>query len=132
VNYSVGGPARQAVFTRVARHLLAQNAKATVSGFGPTVCRYRYRTPDGLRCAIGCLIADDKYNANIEGLPAAGPRVLAALEASGVSGVSHMGPFLNALQDIHDAREPHEWREALAKFAKVYNLTMPTPITGGP
>ena len=44
---------RQEVFDKVAIHLLTQNAKALNSG-GLCV----YKTPNGLRCAVGCLIPD--------------------------------------------------------------------------
>jgi hypothetical protein len=130
--------AEQDVFNRVARHLLTQNARAVtmrfITGAGDSssipVCRYR--TPEGLRCAIGCLISDESYSSEMEGHATSHDTVLAALEASGVPVRGGLGLSLHDLQEIHDNHQPHEWRDLLAKFAKDYNLTMPPPITGGP
>lgn len=56
----------QEVFDTVVRHLAKQGRRAVVAdadhGY---VCRYH--TPDGLKCAVGCLIPDDQYNPAIEG-----------------------------------------------------------------
>jgi hypothetical protein len=54
----------QEVFDQVANHLLTQN-KRSVSATDNTLCVYR--SPDGLKCAAGCLIADDEYDPRMEG-----------------------------------------------------------------
>jgi hypothetical protein len=56
---------KQAVFDRVAKHLLTQKHQS-LSSFG---CAYRSET-GGRSCAIGCLIPDSKYDGIIEGLAA--------------------------------------------------------------
>lgn len=51
----------QEIFDKIMAHLRAQNARAAdVSG-----CLYR--TDDGLKCAMGCLIPDKLYNHTMEG-----------------------------------------------------------------
>lgn len=42
---------------KIEQHLIKQKARAATAGGS---CRYR--TEDGLMCAVGCLIADDDYN----------------------------------------------------------------------
>ncbi len=45
---------RQEVFTKVKDHLLKQNKAAVNAGYGACA----YLAPDGLKCAVGCLIPD--------------------------------------------------------------------------
>ena len=53
---------KQQIFDTVATHLLKQGKPAlSAEGF----CRYR--TDGGLKCAVGVLISDDKYDGKMEG-----------------------------------------------------------------
>lgn len=52
---------KQQIFDKVATHLLTQRQ---VSRDGVQCI---YRADNGFRCAIGCLIPDDKYKPNMEG-----------------------------------------------------------------
>jgi len=52
----------QELFDRVVSHLRIQGTPAT-DEHGACM----YRTEDGLRCAIGCLIPDDRYDPRWEG-----------------------------------------------------------------
>jgi len=52
----------QEIFDTVVRHLHTQGKMACDHDLG---CRYR--TDDGLRCAVGCLIKDDEYDPAMEG-----------------------------------------------------------------
>ena len=52
----------QEAFDRVARHLLTMPHQSYDDGF----CSYR--APDGNRCAVGCLIPDDAYVPDLEGV----------------------------------------------------------------
>lgn len=63
----------QQVYDTVCAHLAAQARRSLVErmGLGPwgdtgsdTTCMYR--SPDGLRCAIGCLIPDSEYHPEME------------------------------------------------------------------
>lgn len=58
----------QEIFERAIDHLLAQKQKS-VQGKEeqPAEMICRYRTSEGLKCAVGCLISDELYDAHIEG-----------------------------------------------------------------
>ena len=58
---------RQKVFDTVLTHLRTQNRRA-VNGSGGCV----YRSPEGLKCAIGCLIPDELYRSSMEGTTVSG------------------------------------------------------------
>ena len=51
----------QEAFDTVVRHLRNQGRQAIDDG------RCSYLTQDGLKCAVGCLIPDDKYGTDFEG-----------------------------------------------------------------
>ena len=51
---------KQEVFNKVAAHLLAQG-KPALKGEDCV-----YRSKDGLKCAIGCLIPDENYTPEME------------------------------------------------------------------
>ena len=105
----------QEVFDKVARHLLTQNARA-VDGDG--FCRYR--TPDGLKCAVGCLIPDELYDPEMEG------KSVCSLvrEESGVG--KYLQEFnlalVMALQGVHDAVTPSQWLSELLDVASRFVL----------
>jgi hypothetical protein len=89
---------KQVLFDRVITHLFAQGGPAKRDGY--YCC---YRTPDGKSCAVGCLIADEHYNPELENGTAHAPRVQQALKLSGIE-VSGISEFLRELQLIHDFR----------------------------
>lgn len=102
----------QEVFDQVARHLLTQNAKA----IGPTGCYdYVYLTPEGLKCAAGCLIADNEYSVDFE------YEVWGSLVAQGVAPEAHE-ELITALQVVHDGWEVCEWPDRLRANALLLNL----------
>ena len=110
----------QQVFDRVAKHLLTQNKKSghwvCGTGFG-RIFDCLYRGPNGLKCAIGVLIPDEKYEPEFEGLGAINKELCAA------AGISHIGKdFLGDLQDIHDQHRPSRWAQKLRAFAKKHKL----------
>ena len=56
----------QEIYDRVCVHLFNQGQRAydsDASIYGTCM----YRTKDGLKCAVGCLIEDDEYSKNFEG-----------------------------------------------------------------
>lgn len=97
------------IFEFVKNHLLTQNA---VSTYGIT-CQYRSR--DGLKCAVGCLISDDAYNPCFEGV-GVNDSVIHALEDSGVVFHKHTLVLLENLQNLHDRIEPEQWADDLQLF----------------
>jgi hypothetical protein len=120
----------QEIFDRVAVHLLTQNEKAVKTYEGDNMPTCLYRTPNGLKCAVGCLIPDVLYDESMEGwgvgknniFPEAGEILLAkTLKTIGVEKTSL--PLLAVLQLVHDETEPDAWREELEQVAVDYNLS---------
>lgn len=105
----------QTLFNRVARHLLKQKRKSFARVNGEIECRYH--GPDGLKCAIGCLIPADRYSKTLEGHPAGNGVVM---RAAGLSSDQRMLALF--LQDVHDGKKPSRWRSALRRVAKEYDL----------
>jgi len=106
----------QEVFTKVVTHLLNQGERAETSEGG---CLYR--TPSGLKCAVGCLIPDDKYRPGME-TDGAGWSLRYIL------GLLHLQThywLLRRLQLVHDTQECGEWRSQLTVIANDYGLIMP-------
>ena len=100
----------QEAFDKMVAHLRKQGRKAQENG----TCRYR--TKNGLMCAVGCLLTDDEYKRGMEGM-----------------GVEHMQrlygvlqdldpPLLAEMQDTHDAYDLTEWEERFARTATTYGL----------
>ena len=101
----------QEAFDKMVAHLRKQGKPARdVNG----VCRYR--TKDGLMCAVGCLLTDDEYKRGMEGMC-----VDALLPAYGV--LQDLDPpFLAKMQDTHDAWDPSHWEARFADTAARYGL----------
>lgn len=102
----------QEVFDQVAKHLLTQKAKSK-SGT-PKNCVYK--SHDGLKCAAGCLIADDEYDIHFEG------ETWRSLFVNGLIKTDAHLQLIGILQRIHDNREVANWKGELIKLAKEMNL----------
>ena len=123
----------QEVFNTVGVHLLlAQNAKS-LDEFGS--CKYRFGR---LRCALGCLIPDERYVPEMEGGVVSegydgGSSIITRrlfVEILGFEDGEEMDDTgmtgaLNWLQKIHDRTKVEEWRGELLKFADHYKLEIP-------
>jgi hypothetical protein len=105
---------KQQIFDKVAKHLLKQG-KRSKNEEGDC----RYRSPDGTRCAVGCLIPTNLYHGKLEGVSAeALPNAL--LRQMGV----HLNKLLlSRLQSVHDDIEPEYWRDSLGNVAKDFRLS---------
>lgn len=101
----------QQVFDHVATHLLTQNAKSV-----DCLDSCMYKSPEGLKCAAGCLIADDEYNEEMEDV------VWRMLVRRGVVPEAHM-ELIGDLQDCHDDHMPENWKNGLERIAKYRNLS---------
>ena len=120
----------QEIFDQVATHLLTQNERA-VGALG----NCRYRTDTGLKCAIGCLIADEHYNSGCEGIDVSGayikphPRGLSlgqALRNSGIDGKDQrVLRLLGRLQGVHDHNPVVSWHDNLVRVADDFGLSFP-------
>jgi hypothetical protein len=112
---------RQEIFNKVRAHLLKQNAKA----MGPTGgCEYR--TADGLKCAVGVLISDEKYHPGMGKCWVAGLWSERDAKRYGFKPLSmpsaRTSELLESLQYVHDNEEPAQWPAALARVAVDYGL----------
>lgn len=113
----------QTVFDRVKTHLLTQNAKSMTNENGYFYCKYR--TSDELKCAIGCLIADEDYHSELEG---SGVRVNYGrnnnfLRGSGIyCGHPRMLDLLSRLQRLHDQEDVCDWKIGLQEIAIEFSL----------
>jgi hypothetical protein len=100
----------QQVFDQVATHLLTQQNQS-ISVYG--ICLYR--GPEDLRCAAGCLVADDEYSDSMEN---AG--WLSLVKYKKVPGTH--AELIQELQEVHDFHTPSEWRTALHELANEHEL----------
>lgn len=106
----------QEVFNQVALHLLRQGEKSETMAGG---CRYRARLRDRtLRCAAGCLISDDGYDPEMEGID------WGALVAAHKVPTAHFA-LISALQKLHDDTEVATWATNLALLADRARLQIP-------
>lgn len=132
---------KKQVFETVKNHLLQQKVRAEKAN---GLCAYK--TSDGLKCAVGCLIKEEFYNHYFEGfgfrlsppnavvllgdapLPeecslSQGRVIIDALKKSGVAVETEEDiAFLADLQEIHDSEQPNQWGYALDKLQAKYNL----------
>lgn len=97
----------QEVFDQVAKHLLTQN-KTSYSDDAVGICAYR--GSEGLKCAAGCIIADDEYNPSWE------QQGWTVLVDSRVVPLKHHD-LIRSLQLIHDDYDTDRWRELLDELA---------------
>ncbi len=111
---------KQSVFNTVVTHLLTQKAHATDPKKGCV-----YRTPEGLKCAVGCLIKPECYDQAFEGYTADSLMVKPAVESS--LGFEVDTGFLCKLQTIHDDNPPERWHQRLQSFAFAHHLNFNPP-----
>ncbi len=107
----------QEIYSKVRAHLLTQGQKSRVGGARGSC---KYRTPGGLKCAIGCLIPDDCYSPQLEG------QILIISDditnlITELYGEQSLG-LLYELQVLHDGTEADTWEEGLNELAAEYNL----------
>lgn len=103
---------KQEVYFKVRNHLLTQMKRSVNLG------RCRYRGPNGLKCAIGCLIPDERYSRDIEGLTADSILISNLVGATTDSDRQ----FLRDLQLVHDSNIPRDWNIRLQDVAIKYGL----------
>lgn len=122
------------IFDFVKGHLLRQNAKAVNGPLvlpnedngGSGMCRYR--TNDGLKCAVGCLIDEEDYSVNMEGqrvgeafkydVGERGALLFHALTKKGIT--QENVELLTKLQVIHDTKEVAFWSFFLDQLEQQY------------
>lgn len=107
----------QEVFNQVANHLLTQMEQSSGNGG----CWYRSTNSSGkiLKCAAGCLIADEEYIERMDNN--SDETTWQYLVEEGVFPNTH-DDLISNLQFIHDEYEPHEWEEELLLVAERFYL----------
>jgi hypothetical protein len=119
----------QEIFNKVATHLLKQGKRSvypTEDGEKGVFCAYR--SPEGLSCAVGCLIPDELYDPRFEDRRV-GQLPQKVLRACGVDPANpEQMSLLSHLQGIHDSEPPKEWASHLEHLAQDLNLTMPDGV----
>ena len=128
---------KQEIFNTVCEHLIKQNKRASDNG------NCVYRTAEGLKCAVGCLIKDEYYSPWFEELTMnhvrAGVRgdfvpirVRSFIDALVNSGVpindSETVDLLQLLQKIHDGFDESRWKGKLRSLAILAGLQQPECI----
>lgn len=106
---------RREVFEKVKAHLLSQNGRSR-NGLGDCL----YRGPGDMKCAVGCLIANEHYNLGLENKLVFDSEVRASLEKSGVPTDHCTINMLSALQVCHDDEEVNDWPEYLDAIERRY------------
>lgn len=112
----------QEVFDTVVKHLRTQGQKAIDKKRGGCA----YKTDDGLRCAIGCLIEDKEYSPKMEG------HVLFDLISMHLDYVpdtlqKRLEPhksLLNNFLRVHDFVAVELWEASFQGLAKEFSLTL--------
>ncbi len=87
-----------------------------------------YRTPDGKKCWVGCLIPDSMYIPTFEGTDVHKAFVsVKSLVQECMESLGYDAPFLKKLQIIHDWNQPDFWEVELEKLASDFNLKYTKP-----
>ncbi len=108
----------QEVFSKVEAHLLTQGERSEDN----SMCKYRY---NGLMCAVGCLIDDEHYSTDIEGMCAHSLPYeikLSIFKNNDNDAIQTGTEMLGDLQDMHDMLSVDHWRSKLNKIAYQYNV----------
>lgn len=109
----------QQVFDQVATHLLTQKKKSRIihESNGDSCV---YRTPEGLKCAAGCLMSDEEFLTLVGGTRNSIP--WRSLIARGVAPEEH-SELIVSLQRCHDHNTPEYWDIYLFEIANAYDLS---------
>lgn len=112
----------QDIFDKSGGHLLTQGKRAAETEAAGTILAgaCRYRTTQGLKCAVGALIPDEAYSRRFEGASIIGNPELLAL--FGIESDSSEFRLLSRLQNVHDCSEPHSWPGLLSEVASEFSL----------
>jgi len=116
-------PTQQETFDIIVAHLRRQGCRAGVkSDYGNIRCCYR--TPDGLKCAVGILIPDDRYEPDMEGLVLRDNRKLKALV---VDELGHSLYLCDRMQMNHDGDAVDNWEAGFRGVAHDFDLIYTPP-----
>jgi hypothetical protein len=110
------------IFYKVKNHLLEQGEKSETSPGGDCVLR----TKEGLSCAIGCLIPENKYFPELEDCTLEGTELSEALNH--VVGVAPKKVvlkqlLLGVLMRVHDEYDVDEWEYRLERVKEEFGIS---------
>lgn len=113
----------QEIFDTVATHLFTQGEQAkTINEDGESMCAYR--SPEGKKCAVGCLIPDELYRDDMEGCTAS---TIADDDYGLPAWFATNYALLSSLQRAHDFDENWEseatLKTSLSNLANEYSLS---------
>lgn len=110
--------ANQQAFNAIIRHLRKQGRKSSIVSLDGTE-KCQYRSTEGLKCAIGCLIPDEEYRDDLEGKDV----LTIAQRISSLAGLD-VG-LLIRMQQLHDCHAVKEWEGLFVWSANFFKLTIP-------
>jgi len=125
---------KQEIFDKVYLGLKSQGFQQSVTDFGSdpncliSVCQYRGE--EGRKCAVGWLIPDEAYSANLEkeGSIRCNDLLIETLKTIGIR--EEYTDFLSELQSIHDSfKYPDEMQANYDRYAKDHKLTVPQDLS---
>ena len=106
----------QEAFNTMVKHLRAQGVPSIDYRIG---CLYR--GPNGLKCAVGCLISDEEYRPNMEMIKAS-----VLIRDGLISGLGEVNlDLLDDVQRLHDRSHPDQWEDGFRRIATDYKLELP-------
>jgi hypothetical protein len=105
----------QEAFETMVQHLRKQGRRSVLDDVSQACV---YRSPDGLKCAIGALIPYSEYKAEFEGKP-----VTALFDYGLFESLDAL--LLINMQNVHDFTPVDKWEERFQDLAEEYDLTLP-------
>ena len=118
---------KQETFTKVATHLLKQNAKSFIQENAKDGDACAYRGVNNTMCAAGCLITDKIYSPKMETKTVLHNTVSSRLKKSGIDMEKHSQLVMD-FQYLHDMEPVTKWYNGLIIIAQQYGLEMPPKI----
>jgi hypothetical protein len=115
----------QEAFDAMVQHLRNQGKQSKFEY--STICAYR--TPDGLKCAVGALIPDELYSKEMERTDIYN----LVIESKGFPKLGELFAnvnleLLSEMQDIHDSiPQPYRWERKFRLLAEKYGLKYTPP-----
>ena len=113
---------QQEIFDKVATHLIAQGKQSLMIS-NDEACAYR--GTNGNMCAAGCLIPDDEYSPEFEGMPW---DCIAQEVPSFANAPFEVHHLISSLQTVHDCEafweDTETLKEALYDVANRYGLSV--------
>lgn len=107
----------QEIYTKVRKHLLTQMAVSKVSRGSHCL----YRSPEGLSCAVGCLL-DDDLAARLDQVSKNGFGDVESIQELLPENLRAHVKLLETLQVVHDKWPPESWEERLNAVARTWGL----------